>query len=128
VREACRRVREEETEYESYVSHSKACSESPDCGCYCPAAVSGRGYFERLDNCGFREFNLGKWIAYGSRDVPAHAEWCFQYLQEQAKLVKQAIISHKHNDSHYVHTGHELRDHEGEESDSDSEPDCSFEV
>jgi len=38
-------------------------------------------------------------------NVPDHAEWCFQYLQERVALAKKAIIAEDIDDNHCVPTG-----------------------
>lgn len=50
--------------------------------------------------------------------VPNHAEWCFQYLQERAGIAKKAILLSTAHDNTYVRTGEE-----SPESDSDIEID-----
>jgi len=44
-------------------------------------------------------FKLALW------EVPNHAEWCFQYLQERAGVAKAAIMSHDTHDNYFVRTG-----------------------
>jgi hypothetical protein len=39
-------------------------------------------------------------------DVPNHPEWCFQYLQQRAAVVRQALVLHD-SDDNYVRTGQE---------------------
>ena len=53
-----------------------------------------------------------KWVLW---DVPTHAEWCFQYLQERSAIAREAILSGTSDDA-YIRTGAEP-DHD---SDSDS--------
>lgn len=38
-----------------------------------------------------------KWILW---DVPNHPEWCFQYLQQRAAIVKEAILNHDSDDGY----------------------------
>jgi len=40
--------------------------------------------------------SIWKWTLW---DVPTHAEWCFQYLQERAELAKEAIVAHDADDT-----------------------------
>ena len=42
-----------------------------------------------------------KWTVW---DVPTHAEWCFQYLQQRASVAKDAILLAAENDNHYIRT------------------------
>lgn len=57
--------------------------------------------------------SIFKWALW---DVPTHAEWCFQYLQERATHFKEIIMAHDLADGTYVRTGQESSG----ESDSDS--------
>lgn len=57
--------------------------------------------------------SIFKWALW---DVPTHAEWCFQYLQERATHVKEVIKAHDLDDGTYVRTGQDSP----VESDSDS--------
>jgi hypothetical protein len=63
-----------------------------------------------------------KWSLW---EVPTHAEWCIQYLQERATLAKQAIIAHNIDDNHYVRTG-EHTPHIFLNDDTESDSDLSF--
>lgn len=61
-----------------------------------------------------------KWMVW---NVPTHAEWCFQYLQERATIAKASILSTVEYDSHHVRTGAidtELFENDCDGSDSDS--------
>ena len=55
-----------------------------------------------------------KWALW---DVPTHAEWCFQYLQERSAVAREAILSGP-SDDNYIQTG---ADFEAADYDSDSE-------
>jgi hypothetical protein len=44
-------------------------------------------------------------------NVPTHAEWCIQYLQERAAPAKQAIVAHDADDNHHIRTSEHTPPH-----------------
>ena len=65
--------------------------------------------------------SIFKWTFW---DVPTHAEWCFQYLQERAAIARDALLS-ADDDNHYVRTGEDPGPEDILDDRSDS--DASFE-
>jgi hypothetical protein len=59
-----------------------------------------------------------KWALW---EVPTHAEWCFQYLQERAAHAKETILAHHSGHNSYIRTGQE-----SSHDDTDSGSDDSF--
>ncbi|KAE9382127.1 hypothetical protein N431DRAFT_321239 [Stipitochalara longipes BDJ] len=62
--------------------------------------------------------SIWKWTLW---DVPTHAEWCFQYLQERAAHAKEAMIAHDAGDNTYIRAGQAISD-----DDNDIDSDESF--